>query len=107
MPDKTTDNPLTANAAQLPKHRVDLEQSPDLAAMIGRSETGEPVILCRDGEPVAVMMSVYHAGFAFNMLDRHADRRPPFTQEALDAWIDKQLGQIDLAELLCPDLSTD
>lgn len=103
MTSKATDNPLTANAARLTKHRVDIEGAPDLAAMIGRAETGEPVILCRDGEPVAVMLSTYHAGFAFNMLDRHTNRQPPFTQAALDAWIDQQLGQIDLAELLCPD----
>ncbi|MBN1554423.1 MAG: hypothetical protein JXA11_06735 [Phycisphaerae bacterium] len=94
-----TEKILNDNAKNLVKHRVDIESSPDLATMLGWAENREPVILYRDGEPVAVFMSAYHAGFSFNLLDRFDARKIPYTQENLDAWVDEMCSNMDMSDL--------
>lgn len=73
-----------------------------LAAAWDRVERGERLTVTRDGEPVAVLLSPDEAAWCAAVATRFRDRRPPFTQAALDAWVADVLARMDLSDLLEP-----
>ncbi len=73
-----------------------------LAAALNRVERGERLTVTRGGEPVAVLLSPDEAAWRAALTACFRDRRPPFTQAALDAWVADVLARMDLSELLEP-----
>jgi antitoxin (DNA-binding transcriptional repressor) of toxin-antitoxin stability system len=58
------------------------------------------VVIQDNGEPVAVLLDVAAARCALAIAERLRERRPPFTQDALDKWIDEVLGGLDVSEFM-------
>lgn len=73
------------------------------AAALGRVERGETITITRDGAPVAALLPADTAIWCEVIQARFRDRVPPFTQEALDAWIASVLDRGDWSELLAPE----
>lgn len=76
-----------------------------LAAALDRVERGERLTVTRDGEPVAVLLTPDEAAWCAALAARFRDRRLPFTQPALDAWVADVLARMDLSELLEPTVA--
>jgi antitoxin (DNA-binding transcriptional repressor) of toxin-antitoxin stability system len=78
---------------------VNLEDRPDLALMVAHAEQGyltHAVEICRNGEPAAVLLDPEAARCALAIADRLRSRKPPFTQDALNEWIDEVLADFDV-----------
>ena len=73
-----------------------------LAAALDRVERGERLAVTRGGERVAVLLPTDEAAWCAALAARFRERRPPFTQAALDAWMADVMARMDLSELLEP-----
>jgi len=71
-----------------------------LAALLDRVAEGERIAITRDGEEVAALLRIDDAVWCSALADRFRERRPPFTQPALDAWLDEVLASVDVGELM-------
>jgi antitoxin (DNA-binding transcriptional repressor) of toxin-antitoxin stability system len=71
-----------------------------LARLVKRAEKNVGTVLLRQGEPVVAILPYEVARCALAVSDRYRKRQKPFTQEALDAWIDKCLSGLDWAEFM-------
>lgn len=78
------------------------EQRLSLAAALDRVEQGERLIVTRDGQPMAALLSPDEAAWCTALATRFRDRRPPFTQPVLDAWVADVPARMDLSDLLEP-----
>ena len=74
-----------------------------LAAVLDRIDKSGSVTVTRDGEDVAVMLPPQDAAWGLAVAGRFRDRRPPFTQPALDTWIGDVLAEMDLSDLMGAD----
>lgn len=70
------------------------------AAVLDRVERGERVAVTRDGATVATLLPPEDAAWCGALADRFRERRPPFTQAALDAWLAEVLDRADLSDLM-------
>jgi len=85
------------------KRTVHLENNPDLALMlahVGEGYLTHAVEVRRGGEPVAVLLDPEAARCALAIADRLRTRQPPFTQDALDRWLDDVLAGVDVSEFM-------
>lgn len=76
---------------------------PDLAALVEHLHHGyltHAVEIRREGEPVAVLLDVEAARCALAIGARLRQRRPPFTQDALNKWLDEVLEGLDVSEFM-------
>ncbi len=73
-----------------------------LAAVLDRVGHGERLTVTRDGEPVAVLLPTNEAYWCAALAARFRGHLPPFTPEALDAWIADVMARADLSELMEP-----
>ncbi len=71
-----------------------------LGDVLDRAADGERFIVTRAGEPLAALVSPDEAAWCAALADRFRNRRPPFTQEALDHWLSEVLTPGQLSELL-------
>jgi len=71
-----------------------------LSAVLDSIERAERLTITREGEDVAALIPLDDAAWCLALADRFRDQRPPFTQPALDAWLDDVLGSMDLGELM-------
>mgnify|MGYP000940816139 CR=1 FL=1 len=85
------------------KQIVNLEDRPDLAALVEHVTNGyltHAAEIRRDGEPVAVLLDPEAARCALAIAERFRERRPPFTQDALNKWLDEVLEGLDVSEFM-------
>jgi antitoxin (DNA-binding transcriptional repressor) of toxin-antitoxin stability system len=75
-----------------------------LARLVERAENDTGTVLLRQGEPVAAILPYEVARCALAVSERYTRRKKPFTQEALDAWVDKHLEGLDLNKFMTADL---
>lgn len=61
----------------------------------------------RAGEPVAYLAGPEFAGLLAKLSETWRNREPPFTQDALDRWLDEVLAGVDVAELMSADSEAD
>lgn len=73
-----------------------------LAAVLDRVDKGERFTVTRDGEPWAVLLPTNEALWCEALAARFRGHLPPFTPEALDAWIADVMARADLSELVEP-----
>lgn len=91
------------------KRAVHLESKPDpgsLALMLTHIEQGyltHAVEIQRAGEQVAVLMDPEAARCALAIAERLRMRKPPFTQDALDRWLDDVLTGLDVPTFMSAD----
>lgn len=91
------------------KRTVHLEQNPELALMlahVGEGYLTHAVEVRRGpggGEPVAVLMDPEAARCALAIAERLRTRKPPFTQDALDRWLDDVLTGLDVPAFMSAD----
>ena len=71
-----------------------------LSAVLDLAAGGERVTITREGDDVATLMPPDDAAWCAALHDRFRERRPPFTQAALDAWLADVLTGADLSDLL-------
>jgi antitoxin (DNA-binding transcriptional repressor) of toxin-antitoxin stability system len=71
-----------------------------LPPVLDRVDKGERFTVTRDGEPWAVLLPTNEALWCEALAARFRGRLPPFTQEALGAWIADVMARADLSELL-------
>jgi len=85
------------------KRIVNLEDRPDLAGLVehvGYSYLRHSVEIRRDGQAVAVLLDPEAARCALAIADRLRNRRPPFTQDALNKWLDEVLAGLDVSDFM-------
>jgi hypothetical protein len=85
------------------KRIVNLEDRPDLAALVehvGYSCLRHSVEIRRDGQTVAVLLDPEVARCALAVAERLRERRPPFTQDALNEWLDEVLEGLDVSAFM-------
>lgn len=88
------------------KRTVHLESKPDLALMlahVGEGYLTDSVEIQRAGEPVAVLLDPEAARCALAIAERLRTRKPPFTQDALDRWLDDLLAELDVPAFMSAD----
>lgn len=78
----------------------------DLATVLDRVERGERRTVTRDGEPVAALVSQDEAAWLATLPACFRDRRPSFTQAALEVRTADALPRMDLSELMGPPADT-
>ena len=82
---------------------VGLEDAPRwgrLIQWVGGGYMERQVVIQEHGEPVAVLLDAQAARCAVAIAERLRQRRPPFTQEALDKWLDEVLGPVDVSAFM-------
>lgn len=82
---------------------VNLEDRPDLAGLVehvGYSYLRHCVEVRRDGQAVAVLLDPEAARCALAIAERFRERRPPFTQDALNKWLDEVLEGLDVSAFM-------
>lgn len=85
---------------------VDLKDGPRwgrLLDWIGQGYMERAVVLQEHGEPVAALLDPHAARCALAIADRLRQRKPPFTQEALDRWIAEVLAGLDVSAFMDDD----
>jgi antitoxin (DNA-binding transcriptional repressor) of toxin-antitoxin stability system len=73
-----------------------------LAAVLERVDKGERFTVTRDGELWAVLLPTNEALWCEALAARFRGHLPPFTPEALDAWIADVMARADLSGLMEP-----
>ncbi len=87
---------------------VGLEDGPRWGRLIDWVRDGylnRHVVIQDNGEPVAVLLDFNAARCALAIAERLRERRPPFTQAALDKWIDEVLQPLDVSAFMSADVS--
>jgi len=74
-----------------------------LGAVLDQVGDGRGVVVTRDGEPAAALVTPDVAAWGLVIAARFRDRLPPFTQSALDEWASGILTASDLAEVMAAD----
>ncbi len=75
-----------------------------LSRLLGRIEKGQGTVLTDAGEPIAAILPYDVARCAVAVSDRLRAREKPFTQDALDEWIDDALGGLDVSAFMSREL---
>jgi antitoxin (DNA-binding transcriptional repressor) of toxin-antitoxin stability system len=75
-----------------------------LAAVLDGISNGERIGITRDGETIAVLMPPDDAAWAATLADRFRQRRPPFTQAALDDWLEGVLAELNPDQLMATEV---
>lgn len=86
---------------------VGLEDAPRWGRLIQWIRGGyldRQVVIQEQGEPVAVLLDPEAARCALAIAERLRERRPPFTQAALDKWIDEVLQPLDVSAFMSGDV---
>ncbi len=79
---------------------VGLEDAPRwgrLVQWIRGAYLDRQVVIQEEEEPVAVLLDPEAARCALVIGERLRERRPPFTQDALDKWLDEVLQPLDVS----------
>ena len=71
-----------------------------MVAVLDRIDNAERGTITREGEGVAVLIPPADAASCLALADRFRVQRRPFTQAALDAWLDDVLAGRDLGALM-------
>lgn len=75
-----------------------------LVRLIERVEKDKGTVLLRDGDPVAAILPYDVARCALAISERLKGRKEPFTQQALDDWVDRNLAGLDMGEFMQNEL---
>lgn len=87
----------------LERRIVNVEDRPNLTGLVeqvGHGYLTHAVEIRRDGEPTAVLLDVEAARCALAIAGRLRERRPPFTQKALNKWLDEVLAGVDVSAFM-------